>query len=205
MKSFALILVLFLLVFACGCQSASLSGGGATEPSNTEPTQAPTDPTEATQATDPTEPTEIVKTPIAFVNIVESDSHIGDPGTHEMQIKVIRSVEECSDWLLEELTEKVDAFDDRYFDNHTVVWLSDYAANTGEWIKVTEAFLTDDGGLFLNVDHVFEDMGGESICTTYAIVAIEYILPEAADVQVEVTNVLMTYDEFNDYFGESGC
>ena len=204
MKQLALILILALLIFTCGCQPASLSSGPSTEPSKTEPSVD-------VPATEPSQ-TELSRgntnANSVYTVLDENGRLYGEPEVGQPAISIIRSTEESPDWLVELLETTVENYSENYFEDHSVVVICCVTGSTVARYRVADVSEADDGGYLFNLEYCMPEMGNEMMWKCSVVVAVNQAIPEDAVIQVEITSVFMSNEEFEAYFGEisnGGC
>ena len=214
MKQLAFILVLALLICACGCQPSSLSNGGiSTKPSNTDPSVSdalPTDKTEPSATVDlpSVEPDE--STPAAevetleYVVLEEDDRVFGEPDFDQYVVLIIRSAEDCEDWLLELLDTRIENYGEGYFNDHSIVMICSTTGSIANRYRIADVSETDNGYLF-SLEYCMPEGGADMCWYGSVVVAVDRVIPEDAVIQVESTTVHMTNDEYEAYFGDTGC
>ena len=212
MKQLAMILVLALLICACGCQPASLSSGGgeSTEPSGTAPSMdvPDTEPSETEDSLggeDTTPATELPGTPIEYLTLVEDDGIYGDSDSYERTIGIMRSREECPDWVLELLNEKAEDYGEDYFNDHTVVVIGSRTGSPSTLYRAVGAAKTEDSSYLLHLECCSREMGADVVWYSRVAIVVNCAIPEDADIQVVTTTVIMSNEEFEAYFGDTGC
>ena len=193
MKQLAIVLVLALLMCTCGCQPASLSGGGAsTEPSASDPIETVTAPAIS----------DSILTEIEYTYKSIGAHTLGNPDVGKPEVFLVNS--EKDELWVDGYAQNVDSYSETFFEEHSIILFCAVQQYVVYQHRVVSVSKTENGEYLVSIERCTPadvewptKYGG---CVSYSIV-VNCVLPDDAVIHIEEVPVTLPVEEFDAFFG----